>query len=314
MDDLSAVISDATYNNDATAVVAGQTAVAPAITGDELTWSGALAPGQSVSITYSVTVDASAVGKNLVNHVAGEVTPPGGGKIVPPPVTTDNPVNVPGFSVSKSANPETGTAVDPGSIITYTVTGVNTGETVLEPAEIKDDLSGVLAHAQYNGDVAASVGTALVQEDELSWNGSLQPGEEATITYSVTVNPDAGGTVLENTVIGRATPPGDTPVIETPPSRTEHPVKQPGFAIEKSADPVSGTAVDPGSVITYTFTGINTGQTLLNAVSIEDDLSQVLSHADFNGDAVASAGDVVVENTSLAWNGELAVGERVTIM
>lgn len=225
VDDLSAVISDATYNNDATAVVAGQTAVAPAITGDELTWSGALAPGQSVSITYSVTVDASAVGKNLVNHVAGEVTPPGGGKIVPPPVTTDNPVNVPGFSVSKSANPETGTAVDPGSIITYTVTGVNTGETVLERAEIKDDLSGVLAHAQCNGDVAASVGTALVQEDELSRNGSLQPGEEATITYSVTVNPDAGGTVLENTVIGRATPPGGTPVIETPPSRTEHPVK-----------------------------------------------------------------------------------------
>ena len=67
--------------------------------------------------------------------------------------------------------------------------------------------------------------------------------------------------------------------MSTPPATTEHPVNEPGFELRKSADPASGTRVDPGSVITYTVTGVNTGETALDPVSINDDLSGVLDHA-----------------------------------
>ncbi|MDG9423041.1 hypothetical protein OLF92_11190, partial [Streptococcus pneumoniae] len=86
-------------------------------------------------------------------------------------------------------------------------------------------------------------------------------------TYTVTVDADATGVLLRNTVTGEGTPliptdptdpespttPG-TPVTP-PPSTTEHPVATPGFTVSKSADPATGTRVDPGSVITYTVTG-----------------------------------------------------------
>ncbi|WP_421076877.1 beta strand repeat-containing protein [Microbacterium sp. IO18] len=322
-DDLSKVLPYASYNDDAVAVIGGLPAGAVTVDGAELDWSGALAVGQTVVITYSVTVGADGVGSVLENSASATATPPGGSVITPPPGTTTNAVNVPGFSVSKSADPVAGTAVDPGSVITYTVTGVNTGETVLDPVAIVDDLSGVLAHADYNDDAAALIGTTastapVVSGDSLSWTGALPVGETVTITYSVTVQADAGGAILENSASGSATPPGGVPPIETPPATTEHPVNEPGFELRKSADPASGTRVDPGSVITYTVTGVNTGETALAPVSISDDLSGVLAHAVYNDDATAtvidgSAPAPVVDGDELTWSGALAVGQRVTI-
>ena len=323
VDDLSGVLENATYNDDAAAAINEGAAVAPTVAGDELSWSGALEVGESVTITYSVTVGADAVGTVIENSATGSATPPGGETITPPPGTTTTPVNMPGFSVSKSADPATGTAVDPGSVITYTVTGVNTGETVLDPVTILDDVSGVLAHAEYNDDATATIGDVVstapsLAEGELSWTGVLEVGETVTITYSVTVNGDAGGEVLQNIASGTATPPGGVPPIETPPAITENPVNAPGFEIVKSADPSSGTRVDPGSVITYTVTGINTGQTVLEPVTIADDLSDVLAHAVYNDDATASIGEnetamPEIDGDVLSWQGALQVGERVTI-
>jgi len=322
-DDLTGVLPYATYNGDAAATVGGLTSGTVALVGAELGWTGALAVGQTVTVTYSVTVGADGVGSVVENTATATATPPGGSVITPPPGTTTNPVNVPGFSVSKSADPAAGEAIDPGSVITYTVTGVNTGETVLDPVSITDDLSGVLAHADYNDDATAAVGTAaatapVVADDRLSWAGALAVGETVTITYSVTVHADAGGAVIENSASGSATPPGGVPPIETPPATTEHPVNEPGFELRKSADPAAGTRVDPGSVITYTVTGVNTGETVLDPVSIRDDLSGVLAHADYNGDAAAtlstgSAPAPVVEGDELAWAGALDIGQRVTI-
>lgn len=322
-DDLSGVLPYARFNADAAAAISGTPAGAATLDSTELSWTGALAVGQTVTVTYSVTVTAEGVGAVIENAATATATPPGGSTITPPPGITTNPVNEPGFSVSKSADPAAGTAVDPGSVLTYTVTGVNTGETALDPVTIVDDLSGVLAHAEYNEDVTATIdGTATtaptVTEDRLQWSGALQVGESVTITYSVTVRADAGGTVLENSASGSATPPGGVPPIETPPATTEHPVNEPGFELRKSADPATGTRVDPGSVLTYTVTGVNTGETALAPVSIRDDLSGVLAHAAFNGDVTATvnggnAPEPVVEGDELTWTGDLAVGQRVTI-
>ncbi|WP_149084108.1 MULTISPECIES: isopeptide-forming domain-containing fimbrial protein [Microbacterium] len=322
-DDLSGVLPYATFNADAVATIAGATAAPATLDGSELSWTGSLAVGQTVTVTYSVTVSAEGVGTVIENAASATATPPGGSTITPPPGVTTNPVNEPGFSVSKSVDPVAGTAVDPGSVLTYTVTGVNTGETALDPVTIADDLSAVLAHAEYNDDATATIGgtattAPTVAEDRLSWTGALQVGESVTITYSVTVRADAGGSVIENSASGSATPPGGVPPIETPPATTENPVNEPGFELRKFADPASGTRVDPGSVVTYTVTGVNTGETALAPVRIVDDLSGVLAHAASNGDATATLSDgtapgPVIAGDELTWTGELAVGQRVTI-
>lgn len=292
VDDLSNVADHASLDGAPVATIVGGAAAPVVVDGDELSWTGALAVGQTVTITYSVTVGPDAAGELLENSATAIAMPPGGEEITPPPVTTSNPVNEPGFSVSKSAAPAAGTAIDPGAVVTYTVTGVNTGETALDPVAILDDLSGVLDDAEFNDDAVALVDGApaaapALAGETLSWTGALEVGETVTITYSVTVNGDAGGETLENSVTGSATPPGGVPPIETPPAVTVNPINEPGFELVKTADPASGTRVDPGSVITYTVTGINTGATALDAVTISDDLSKVLAHAEYNGDVSA---------------------------
>ncbi|WP_157543537.1 DUF7927 domain-containing protein, partial [Microbacterium sp. CCH5-D1] len=298
-------------------------ATAPAVTGERLSWTGALQIGETVTLTYTVTVKADAGGTIIENSASGSATPPGGvPPIETPPATTEHPVNEPGFELRKSADPASGTRVDPGSVITYTVTGVNTGETALDPVRISDDLSGVLDHAAYNGDATATVvdGSApapVVNGDELTWTGALAIGQRVTITYSVTVNGDAGGATIANKVAGTATPPGGGE-LTPPPVTTENPVGTPGFAFLKTANPGSGTAVATGSTVTYTLVGTNTGETGLDDVVITDDLSGVLSHADLKPGATAVVGErtvaaPVVDGTQLRWTGSLAEGESVTI-
>lgn len=323
VDDLSGVLSGASYNDDVTATIDGAAASAPTISEGALSWRGALAVGQTVTLTYSVTVNPDAGGALIKNSVTATATPPGGvPPIETPPTITEHRVNEPGFSVEKTADPASGTRVDPGSVITYTVTGINTGETVLEPVTLGDDLSAVLAHAVYNDDAVARIGEAdavapTLVDDELSWQGALGIGERVTITYSVTVNGDAGGETLKNTVAGVAVPPGGAE-LTPPPATTENPVGKPGFTFAKTSDPASGTAVATGSVVTYTLTGANTGETALDRVVITDDLSGVLRLASLRGEVTATVGDrevaaPVIEGDELSWHGALRVGESVTI-
>jgi uncharacterized repeat protein (TIGR01451 family) len=84
-DDLSGVLDDATYNNDAS--------VGATITGTTLSWSGALAVGATTTITYSVQVnDPDAGDKSLVNGVAPG---PGGSCATSNSCSTTIPVLIP---------------------------------------------------------------------------------------------------------------------------------------------------------------------------------------------------------------------------
>src|SRR5690606_7733485 len=94
-DDLSQVLSHATLNG-AAIVKVGDREVAPAvIDGTQLSWNGSLAEGETVTITYSVTVNADAAGEALRNVATATATPPGGETITPPPSETDHPVLTP---------------------------------------------------------------------------------------------------------------------------------------------------------------------------------------------------------------------------
>ena len=144
-DDLSNVLDDATYDNDATngAVYAAPT----------LSWSGPLAVGQSETITYSVTVRSPDSGDHALDNSV--LTPVGsGGNCTADTTDPDCSVHVPvqSYEVAKTAST---TTTLQGATVTYTVVVTNTGVvdyTSTAPATFTDDLSRVLDDATYNYD------------------------------------------------------------------------------------------------------------------------------------------------------------------
>src|SRR5690606_14628617 len=87
---------------------------------------------------------------------------------------------------------------------TYTVRVRNDGSVaVTDP--VVDDLTGVIDDATYNGDAAVNIGEVSYTEPELTWTGTLQPGEEAVITYSVTVFGGDGSELTTLTVLDTPT-------------------------------------------------------------------------------------------------------------
>jgi len=191
-DDLSGLLADAAYGN------AAATTGTVSYTSPILSWTGALAPGQTATITYSVTVNNPDTGdKQLVNTVTsttqGSNCPPGG---TGPACTATVTDLIPALTITKTASVST---TSPGSTVGYTITVADTGQTSYSPATVTDSLSGVLDDAAYGGGASATIGSVSYTAPVLTWTGSLNPGDTATITYSVTVdNPDTGGKVLSN--------------------------------------------------------------------------------------------------------------------
>ncbi|MFF9564460.1 beta strand repeat-containing protein [Leifsonia sp. NPDC014704] len=69
----------------------------------------------------------------------------------------------------------------------------------------------------------------------------------------------------------------------------------------------------PGDTVTYTITVKNTGSQAYDNASLTDDLTDVLGDAAYNGDPVASSGNVAYTAPNLTWSGPLAVGATATI-
>ncbi|WP_418275647.1 GEVED domain-containing protein [Isoptericola jiangsuensis] len=313
-DDLSGVLDDATYNDDA-GVDPDQGAVD--FTDPTLTWSGPLAAGETVTITYSVTVDDPLPDDGdgvLTNAVTG---PPESTCVDPedPGCTTTTPVRALEIVKTSDAAGE----VLPGDTVTYEVTVTNTGGFVYtdaDPAVVSDDLSGVLDDASYNDDaaVAPDQGAVDFTDPTLSWSGPLAAGESVTITYSVTVDdPPAGDGVLTNAILG---PPESNCVEDADPADPNCSTTTPVRALEIVKTSDTAGEVQAGDTVGYTVEVTNTGgmdYTDADPATATDDLSDVLDDATYNGDAAAGAGSVAFADPLLAWSGPLPVGETVTI-
>lgn len=234
----------------------------------------------------------------------------------------------PDLSVTKTSDPVPGTLVEDGETITYTVTAENTGEVDLD-VSLSDDLSQVLNNAEYNNDHYAGAQTeGLVFYDGtpdsasyLDWAGWLNVGERVVIVYSVTVDSAGQEVVLENWVTGTGNPADNSSPITVGPISVDHYteysepgiIPNPGYFIDKTSDPVSGTLVSENEEITYTITGVNDGNVDLNA-RLHDDLSEVLMYADLTSEPVASTGEVSFTGTDIFWTGPLAEGQAVEIV
>ena len=295
-DPLADVLDDAGYNGDATTTAGSVSYASP-----NLTWTGNLAPGATATITFSVTVSSPDTGNKLLastitSATAGSNCASGG---TDPRCASTVTVLIPGLTIAVTAGAST---TNPGSVVGYTVTVTNTGQTAYTGASFSDSLSGVLPDAAFNNDAAATAGSVSYTSPNLTWTGNLVVGASATITYSVTVNnPDTGDKTLVNTVTSATA--GSNCAAGSTDARCSATVTDlvPGLEIAVSAG--AGTTT-PGAVVHYTVTVTNSGQTAYTGATFTDPLSGVLDDAAYNNDAAATAGSVTLHQPEPDLDGE----------
>ena len=178
------------------------------------------------------------------------------------------------WNLAKSSDPASGTTVQPGATITYTVTATKTAGVNPVDVVINDDLSNVLNNATLVGGPTASVGTAEINGTTMTWTIDSLGGTE-TVAYQVRINDAAYGVTVGNqvTAVGSSTcspeNPGDG-------CSTSHPT--PHYTLTKSSSPASGETVQPGGTITYTLTAHNDSQGVVSGAVVTDDLSDVVDN------------------------------------
>lgn len=183
-----------------------------------------------------------------------------------------------------------------GSKATYKIVVTNTGQGDLKDLTVTDALFP---------DVAYPI-------------ASLPSGSSDEHVFTEDLTGRSVGTV-HNVATAHAPLPADSTQTSLPDSSDEAnvvlvPAAHPGYTFSKTADPVSGTAVVDGDTITYVLIGTNTGDTMLDTVTITDDLADVLDNASLGGTPTSTHGaDPTVVGTTLTWTGSLAVGQQVVI-
>src|SRR5690606_32713429 len=105
-----------------------------------------------------------------------------------PTCSTSHPVGDPNVEVSKLANPASGTAVNPGSSITYTISAVVSDAPLTAPLEITDTFSSGLTITATSGDFTCSSTNPLV----CSLPTGTAPGTY-TLSYDAEVAANAVG-------------------------------------------------------------------------------------------------------------------------
>lgn len=285
-DDLTAVLDDATYNNNASATPVGTVSY----TAPRVKWSGALAVGATMTMTYSVTIGSAGDGRVRNVAFAGSGATPA---CAPPNGSGQDPAtgvpcaehsfNLPRLLIDKSVSSVDLPAV--GGTLQYTLTLTNLGSgdfTLAKPATMSDNLSDILDDGVLTAS-NASTGQLTIVGTNMSWSGALAAGATATITYTLRYD-GTGNRTLSNSAC--------VPVPLTAPGRAScSSTLVPAAVIDakKAANPVSGTVVKPGQELRYTLTFTNKGTTR-GLVEYRDDLSRVLDDATIDSGSVTATG------------------------
>ena len=149
VDEMTRALDDAVYNNDAVANPAGTLTYAS----PRLTWSGPLASGATLTITYSMTANNPFSGNKAVFNAAASMenpsdTPAPGpftcANVVPSTVHCDaSSVPLAGLTIVKTSNQDVGSnppaSLPNGTSVNWSYTVTNTGATVLTGLGVVDD-------------------------------------------------------------------------------------------------------------------------------------------------------------------------------
>ncbi|SCH16818.1 DUF7507 domain-containing protein [Romboutsia sp. 1001713B170207_170306_H8] len=167
----------------------------------------------------------------------------------------------PDFRIIKSASKE---ATEPEDIILYTVTVINTGDTVLTGVQISDDLDNISTYVPNSAKVVLHVPNGTDQDVDftvgttdpliITANEGLDPNDMFIFSYKVQVNSDVGASQsVDNTVTVTVNE------VEDPQLDSQNiPIRYARVEVLKA---IRGNVrcVECGDDLTYTIRLINTG-------------------------------------------------------
>ena len=271
------VIDAVPSNTSYVSCTAGCTTNGPPVT--SVTWTiASLGAGASQTLTFTVAVNTPGLNGDIVLNQAF-VTATG----LSTPVASNQVSHVvsasPALTISKVRNPTT--QVQPGNVITYTLSVSNVGTANTTSAVVTDALP---ANTQYvagsttmNGvavpdvGVGAPVAAGIIVCSPGSCSpdndgGTLVVSSPATISWQVRVAPTPldDGTAITNTATVTSTE--TSPVISN--TVTNAVFSTPSLTVTKATSPI--TSVAAGDVITYTLTVKNLGGMTATNVKIDD--------------------------------------------
>ncbi len=206
--------------------------------------------------------------------------------------------------VEKSSDPISGSTVEPGDQINYTITVTRVGDGVnVFNVDVVDTLTGIdmgwVSDLQVSGDAFATPGAGIItlHINELS--------DTVTMTYTVTVG-EVFGATLKNVVTPGTQPcvdPDPDPLIEC--DETTH--FTPHWTLDKSVELLASPGDDdglaePGERLTFTLELTNDSDAVVEDVQVTDDLSDVLDNATLvDTPAQLAAKGLVLNGSTLTW-------------
>jgi uncharacterized repeat protein (TIGR01451 family) len=200
----------------------------------------------------------------------------------------------------------------PGEKITYTVTVSNAGPGTAGNVSILDTLADVIDDADYNNDaVVTGAGSVAYTSPMLFIDApSIPAGGSITVTYSVTVkNPRPAS--ANHQAVNRVIAP-NCPETSTDPGcvTTTNITAAPKLVVSKTAPT---TPLHPGDTLRYDVVAKNEGDGPAMGYQLIDNLVNAIDDANYNNDAVASAGQVSYNDPIISWSGDLQPGDEVHI-
>jgi uncharacterized repeat protein (TIGR01451 family) len=256
------------------------------------TAGGSLGPGQGTTVTFQVTVDASAAGRAITNTATVS------SKAQTLLTTYSNPTSVvikvksfePTFDdLKKTVVDDNGGTLDPGNTMTYTISFSNSGVDSAKLVTVSDVIPASTTFVAGSMKILGVPKTDTQSDDTAEYDsvlnrvvfrvgtgagnlvgqgGSLGPGLGMTVSFQVTVNANAAGKVISNTVnVGFSGQTSGTAYNAS--ASVLITVKSPAVpalrhqkTVQVISDPMNGTTNPkniPGAVSQYTLTVNNTG-------------------------------------------------------
>ena len=175
---------------------------------------------------------------------------------------------------TKSVSPTSGTAVNPGSVLTYSYSLTNQGGSSTQALSVTDVLPANVTYVAGSGGANSSYNAAtrtltLTPKGATGTPGVLEAGQTTQVSFQVTVNTAAAGTSLLNT--GSVTETdgyGESSTFST--NTTSTPVNAAAdLSITKSFSPDSVIGAPPGTT-TMTLTAENAGPSEATNVVVTD--------------------------------------------
>jgi uncharacterized repeat protein (TIGR01451 family) len=262
-------------------------------------WTGlGLAPGQSITLTVTGTINPAATGNEVSTAT---VSPPAG-------VTDPNSANN-SASDTDTLTPQADlavtktdgkTSVVPGTADTYTITVTNNGPSTVTSLTLADTAAPALVGAAF------TPSTGTYTSGTGAWTGlTLARGQSITLTVTGTINPAATGNEVNTATVSAPAGVTDPNSANNSATDTDTLTPQADLSVTKTD---GKTSVVPGTADTYTITVSNNGPSTLGSLTLTDNANPALVGAVFT----PSAG--VYNSGTGAWTGlNLASGQSITL-